>query len=161
MKSNEPYEINYIQVKSREFKRNQINSNELKWNRLQSREFKWNQYQPLDSWYRRSSESVNQWTGWPVNYLTNEPVDQWAVDFYSRQGVYRYIERERERFCIYIYISYILSATVPAGHQGSVSNKKSSCQLPVAGASPGEIADFLNSFKGPHGTNPGITWNQS
>ena len=71
---------------------------------------------------------------------------------------------------IYIYIS----ATVPAGHQGSVSNEKTGYQLPVAdyqlpvadyqlllrhplGASPGGIADFLNSFKGPHGPVSGLT----
>ena len=76
---------------------------------------------------------------------------------------------------IYIYILYI-SATVPSGHQGIVSNERTSCQLPVADyqlpvadyqlllrqplvASPGEIADFLNSFKGPHGASPRINRN--
>ena len=66
-----------------------------------------------------------------------------------------------------------MSATVPAGHQGSVSKKKTGYQLPVAeyqlpvadyltsfkgplGASPGGIADFLSSFKGPHGARAGI-----
>ena len=62
--------------------------------------------------------------------------------------------------CVCTYNIDNISATVPAGHQGSVSNENTSCQLPVAGASPGEIADFLISFKGPHGTNPGITRNQ-
>ena len=63
---------------------------------------------------------------------------------------------------------------MPSGHQGSVSNEKTGYQLPVAdyqlpvadyqlllrhplGASPVEIADFLNSFKGPHGVRPGIS----
>ena len=62
---------------------------------------------------------------------------------------------------------------MPAGHQGSVSKEKTGYQLPVADyqlpvadyqlllrqplvASPGEIADFLNSFKGPHGSRDGI-----
>ena len=65
-----------------------------------------------------------------------------------------------------------------ARHQGNVSNETTNCQLPVAdyqlpvadyqlllrhplGASPGEIADCLNSFKGPHGARDGISWNQS
>ena len=64
-----------------------------------------------------------------------------------------YIERERD---LYVYIS----ATVPAGHQGSVSKEKTGYQLPVADYQL-PVADYLSSFKGPHGASPGITLDYS
>ena len=53
----------------------------------------------------------------------------------------------------------IKSATVPAGHQGSVSKEKTGYQLPVADYQL-PVADYLNSFKGPHGASAGIPRDQ-
>ena len=54
----------------------------------------------------------------------------------------------------YFFIHIYISATVPAGHQGSVSKEKTGYQLPVADYQL-PVADYLNSFKGPHGASPG------
>ena len=51
----------------------------------------------------------------------------------------------------------IKSATVPAGHQGSVSKENTGYQLPVADYQL-PVADCLSSFKGPHGASLGISW---
>ena len=65
--------------------------------------------------------------------------------------------------------NHLISATVPAGHQGSVSKEKTGYQLPVADYQLPvadyqlpvadyqlPVADYLSSFKGPHGPVPGL-----